>query len=320
MSSPEGPLPLQPDPLPCESGIGYCLRAAHANGGNLHALRRLIGIGAGAQLSRVHARALAAMLQVSASWLEELLPDKHGLAPRTRRYGGHVFFVHNHLRFRRPQVCPHCIRQRRFCSALWDISLGSVCLEHDCTLIDLCQTCGQAIRWDRPSVDVGHCGHYIQPSFRSGSVTPELMAWQRLLEAIFRKEPGHVPPDHLQWAGTFRDLSLGGVLTLTSAFGCIERPFMTIHTGQSSRSNSPGQWQTVVLRAIDRLGMLQSKTVGDQALAAVVAQPTLMRLLQAPQGSADQQIALTLLEQLFGIEPNRRLLALYPDMGQQRLF
>lgn len=320
MSLPDGPLPLKLDPLPGESGLGYCLRTVHKNGANLQALRGLLRVGSGAQLSRTHARSLAAIFQISVSWLERRLPDKHGIANKERNYDGHVFYAYNHLRFKHPQVCPHCIRQRGCCNAVWDLAMGTVCLEHDCTLIDCCQKCGQALRWDRPSIEVSHCGHYIQPSVRSKNVASELVEWQRFLEEKFTQVPSKRIQAAQTWTGLLQPMSLGGAFILIAAFGCIERPFMPIHTRQCIKNNSPEEWQTMVLRAVQRFEELCCEAPDERVLSSVVAQPTLMRLMQVPGDSADLQIALSLLDRIFAMRPDRRMLGQYPNMGQLKLF
>lgn len=320
MSLPESAFPLNFDPFLDESGLGYCLRVVSRNGANLHALRRLLGISATTQFNGVHAPALAAVFHASQSWLQKALAESGGLAHGTRNYRGHVVYAHNHLRLKHPQVCPQCIRQGGYCRAVWDLSMSTICLDHGCSLINRCTKCRQILRWDRPSIDVGHCGHYIQSPLKRDAIAPELVEWQKILEDLFARTKRTTSGLAPQWANLIRTMSLGGACILIAAFGCMERPLMAIHTGQSVKTSSPLEWQTMALRAIERIQSLESGLTSGQDLSAVVAQPTLLRLLHTHGDSADHQIAMSLMSRIFDVQPDRRMRGLYPNLGQLSLF
>lgn len=320
MLLPSSELPLKLEPFPAESGLGYCLRGVSRNGADFHALRRILGVCDSAQFTHAHAPMLSALLGASIEWLRLSLAESSGLARGVRSCYGHTVYAHNHLCVNRPKICAHCIRQTGYCRAIWDFSMSTVCLEHACTLIDHCQKCKQRLRWERPSIEVGHCGHYLLPALPSERIPAELLEWQASLESAFADR--RAPP--LCMTGDLYSLihcmSLGGACALASAFGSLERPLSPWHTGQTIKSRTAQEWQRIVLRSIPRMQNCALSQGNGRDISGVIAQPMLMRLLQASANSVDYQIALNLLERIFDIHLDRRLRGLYPHIGQQQLF
>jgi len=188
MFSPDAGFPLKLDPSEDESGLGYCLRVASSNGANLFTLKRFLGIRESKQITREHAYALSGLLEGRQDWLQSRLIESYGIHHGPRSYCGHSVYVHNHLRFRRPQVCPLCVHNPGYCSAIWDFSLSTLCSKHHCALVDTCAKCGKALDWNRPSVDVNACSHYVEAAKHPKPIDACLWELQALVDAKFRKE------------------------------------------------------------------------------------------------------------------------------------
>lgn len=319
MCLPECGLPLMFDPFPGESGLGYCLRVLSRNGTDFHGLRRLLGIGEATPFNRSHALEMAKLFQVSIPWLQQALPESHRVSTGTRSFFGHQLFAHNHLRLHSPQVCAQCIHRYGYCRAAWELSLGTICTEHGRTLTVCCHECGQALRWDRPSVDVGHCGHYIKFTPDQPVIAENLLNWQKFVESKFLLCESLMRVNAVSWQRILQPMTLGGMFAVVAAFGCIERPFTPVNSGVSVKNLNPIEWQAIIQRAIPRLTTLESGCYGDE-LSGLVAQPLLLRLLKAQIAAVDQQIALSLLVKIFNIQVDRHLLGKYPHLGQQNLF
>ncbi len=60
--------------------------------------------------------------------------------------------------YRRPRICPGCLRERPVWWAIWDLALVAACPKHRCLLINQCPTCGNKLAWHRPAVHQCRCG------------------------------------------------------------------------------------------------------------------------------------------------------------------
>lgn len=312
-------LPLKIDPFSDESGLGYCLRVVSRNGTDFHGLRRLLGITQAAQFNRSHATEMARLFQVPKTWLQESLPESHRVHTGARSFFGHQMHAYNHLRLHSPQVCAQCIHRYGYCRATWELSLGAVCVEHGCTLTVCCHECRQALRWNRPSIDVGHCGHYIKSGPDQPTLTDELLTWQKMVDGKFSSGECSVDVNSPSWLRVLQPMTLGGMFMVVTAFGCIEKSLVPIRTGFTLKNLNPTEWQAITQRAIQRLSAFDSGCDSEE-LSGLVAQPFLLRLLQAQTDTADQQTALDLLLKVFNTQVDRHLCGKYPHLGQQRLF
>ena len=319
MYSPEYGLVIRPDPFPDESGLGFCLRASSLNGTDLFALHRLIGVKQTTQFKRGHAAALARVLHVDLGWLQQGLQETHRIQTGHQNYFGHRMYAFNHLRTRWPQVCAKCIHQYGYCRAVWDLSLSTVCVEHGCNLTTCCGQCREALRWNRPSIDVGHCGHYIKHDPDQLSITDDLMRWQRFIDAKFKSGRNLKEVPAADGEKMLQPMTLGGAFMVVTAFGVTEKPLMPIRSGMAIKKMSPHDWQIIIKRALDRICMMESPGVAEP-LSSVVAEPFLMRLLDGHASTADQQTVLRCLDRIFKVKLDRTLLAKYPFIGQQSLF
>lgn len=56
-------------------------------------------------------------------------------------------------------VCPLCLRDHGYAKADWDLAPVTACIEHSSLLVDTCSSCGQRLRWSRPTLTAcGECG------------------------------------------------------------------------------------------------------------------------------------------------------------------
>jgi len=175
------------------------------------------------------------------------------------------------------------------------------------------------LRWDRPSIDVGHCGHYIKFAPDQPNASADLMDWQKLVQQKLSSDDDLINAEPLNWQRTLRPMTLGGMFMIVTAFGIMKGAFMPINSAVSTKKLIPNEWQAIILRAIPRLCTLYSGRDGDD-LSGLVSQHLLLRLLKADVATIDQQTALSQLKKIFSVEVDRHLLGQYPHLGQQQLF
>lgn len=218
----ETELPVKCNPYPGESGYGFCLRAIQRNGANLHALRRILNLPEVQALNNSHAYALSNIFGVSSPWLTSALKEKSHGKIRPQGFWGHTIYLPTHLRWAKPQVCPLCVHRNGYCKAIWDVTLSTVCLEHGCLLVDSCTQCGQPLRWNRPSVDVGHCKHYIQAPTQNSDIPSDAFDVQAFLERKFSAQIDGLEGTQLSRRPTphlLESSSFGSALVYLTAFG-----------------------------------------------------------------------------------------------------
>lgn len=198
--------------------------------------------------------------------------------------------------------------------------MSTVCLQHRCTLVDRCQKCRKLLRWDRPSVDVGHCGHYIEPIKNEHPAASELCRFQAMLERTAGERRQLHSPARGDWDDLLLEMTIGGACMLVAAFGSIEEPLNAVHSCQASRRKDCEHWQTIVLRGLRRLREYVNSEVTESNLSDVVAQPFITRLLSRESDTRDMQIALGVLERQFGVLPDNRMYEEFPHLRQLSLF
>lgn len=306
MSFSEFELTVKTTPHPDESGYGYLLRAMRSNGANLHALRRVVGLSESKELRKVHAPLLGRIFGVSPQWLTSALFSPGATKTGPEEFHGHAIYLREHLRRTKPQVCVRCVHQYGYCRALWDLSLCAVCLEHRCLLTDRCEKCGQALRWNRPRPDVGHCSHYLKQSLDgSFPICDEAFEMQAALEQKFhahedsRYSSSGIGPYIPVWLSS---ASLGALMVYITAFGAIDNS--SGRSNYSRRHRSTSSWLQIGLhglRRCNRFDPLSSERFSDSE--SVVAH-LVERLLLSDDG--DASAALSVLRHLDLVYPSRR--------------
>lgn len=314
-------LPIRFAPLVGESGLGYCLRLAHANGGGLVNLRRALGMKDREAFRQWHAPALARLVEVGKSDLGWILPQAVGRGAGTRLscYGSR-FRSRSALRLRFAQVCPACVSTYRFSKAEWDLSFSAVCVEHRCNLIDRCPKCNAAIRWERPSIEWGHCGHLLGGLQQVGQMADQSL----LAQAILSMRLGHECVEGLLVeAGLFpwlAKLSVDGWMNLLLAFGLGCDRWAVARPGIFGKIPTTGFARDVVRRGMERLIAWSQSILDSEELAHFVIDVPLVRLIVEPSGEFDREILLRTFSMLYGSKAADQLKRCHPGLGQLSLF
>lgn len=294
-------LPVRCTEQPAESGMGFLLRSATANGLSLHQLRELAAISSPRFLWHSDARPLARVLDVPLVELEALLIDKgRYMGEAACRIRGHVFLRSDLLRLRSPQICVECVHMNGYCRAPWDCRLYTVCHLHGKPMVERCGSCGAPLRWYRPGVDVCQCGAYLRRKRTEDRDPSDLAitvaAW---IAEFFEGRSLNLNRESSlpSWMTAF---SLDGLCTLIRAMGSKERGDQTILVSQQAKEPIE-YWQAVCARAVDRLHQLASWD--DPAeLAAWVWEGGLEGWALASVCQADQQVARKLIREILKAE------------------
>lgn len=294
MFSGDDVFPLICEPNLDESGLGYCLRSASRNGSNLYAVRRMLGVPDGKSFTQTHSKLLARLFQSDIGWLQRTLPPDSFAV--TYDWYGHRWSTIYQQR-RRPQVCPHCVHQRGYVKAIWDIGACVLCLEHACMLVDHCAKCGQRLRWDRPALDVGHCGHIVAVPTGQTSPNGEETAFQLELERRFNQSA--MAEDRLFSEEITNGIGLDGWLAIVLAIGIKERAHQ-VHR-RFARERATSEWSGIANRAIDRAKLLDGATPAVlPEFATLVAEAPLIRIARYASLWHDSNVVLRLLRRIFG--------------------
>lgn len=177
---PEPPrLLIRKRPGPDESFISFLLRLSEANwaesprwllkaaGINRAGLCDSYGLIFSESLNLTR---LASLADVHVAYLQEMmLPRARFTACKTvrgntqQRIRGRMFYGHILSNYMvRPQsakICPDCLRDTGYCRKIWDVTLVTACLEHQCLLFDECPDCGRKIMPLRKKLCICMCGY-----------------------------------------------------------------------------------------------------------------------------------------------------------------
>ncbi len=316
-------LPVKCIPYPDESGYGYCLRAIHRNGANLHALRRMMNLPEKQEFHKSHATALASIFGVPSEWLSSSLGEDRPRKFGPQEFWGHTIYMPRNMKWATPQVCPLCIHRHGYCKAIWDVALSTVCLEHGCWLIDSCKQCGQALRWNRPSVDVGHCKHYIQAHGTKEAIPDAAVDLQKFLEQRFNARTNDSDESPICGVSTpelLRASSFGAALIYLSAFGAKVR-FSDKGFAQVTKDHlTSSQWREIALRGWERCQSFDISSDTQFAEEDLVLSKLILRILVTGANPDDAQLAVSVLRALNDGALSSDLTRYAPVLRQQVLF
>lgn len=301
--------------------MGCCLRAASKNACSLAQIRRLLEVGENEQFKGIHAERLGRLTGINVAWLTQALPCVVGVGAGARvRIYGHDFRSRAALRLRKPQICWICIRQYGYTKASWDLGLSTVCTEHQCSLIDRCPRCQLALRWDRPDIIWGHCGHAIASPPSAHSECGKLLAFQTILEESLAHR---TPLAQLQAIGAFQwldGLSPNGWMDVLTAFGVQHAPSSVPKKGTFSRQHTSDSAHSVVSRGWERFTAWMNGYVEIQDLRETISEAPLLGLLLEPSTDLDQRIGYRIYAAIFGEELSRSLRKRNSGLAQLSLF
>ncbi|WP_255435289.1 TniQ family protein [Rhodoferax sp. BLA1] len=284
-----------------ESGMGFLLRCATANGVSLHGLRDLCGISSVRTIWSSDAASLAGVLAIPAHELQDILVDKRKhMDALAYRVGGQIILRTELLRLSKPQVCVACVHRDGYCKALWDSRLYTVCHIHRTPMVEQCKVCGSPLRWHRPAVDVCQCGAYLQSDHDQVMHPDASEVWVagRIANYFasgcrFEGMSGALPT----W---MVELSLDGFLALIQAFGVQLQPHQKVVN--ASVAKMPVEfWRGVCCRAVQRLSDY-TVSKDTKQLSPWIWEGGLESLALSFVRHADQQVAIKLLRDVFGIE------------------
>lgn len=323
MFSFDAELPVKCNPFPDESGYGFCLRAIQRNGANLHELRRVLDLPEVQALNNSHAFVLSQIFGISSQWLTSALKEKSHRKIRPQSFWGHKIYLPTHLRWAKPQVCPLCVHRHGYCKAIWDVALSTVCLEHGCLLVDSCTQCGQALRWNRPSVDVGHCKHYIQASTQKANFPDVAFDVQVFLEQKFSAEIDGLKDLQLSQRPTphlLESSSFGSALIYLSAFGARSLQFDKSFSDITKRHLLTSHWQGIAVKGWTRCQSFDFSSGNKYVDADLVLSKLVLKILVEDANPDDAQLAVSVLQSLNEGELSLDFTRNSPVLRQQILF
>lgn len=312
-------LPVTCVAQPGESGMGFLLRSASANGLSLHALRDLAGIPSVRTFWGADSDGLAKILGMPVSELQGLLVEKG-------RYMGepayllyeHVFLRSHLLRVSKPQVCVYCVHRTGFCRAMWDCGLYTVCHVHKTPLTEICKGCGKSLRWFRSAVDVCQCGVYLkaldEQLVNDSSAEFTVAKW---IASHFEGEARRqcLATGYPHWMD---ELSLDGLCTLIRAFGIHTKAYQRV-TNSSLAKEDGFFWRSVCARALSRLRTC-TPAISLTELAPWVWEGCLESMTLVAATTQDQQVASMLLREVFGTVATAKMGSQRSALCQMRLF
>lgn len=285
------PLPVPIELLDDESGASFCLRLAGRNGLSMVELRRLLGLSAINSIKREHVRRLALLSDTDPERMAERFPDALRRTRGGLTFWGHFLRLSSYVRWRRPQICPLCVHQRRMCMGEWDLTFSCVCLEHRCALLDHCPTCNGPLRWDRPAIE--WCGgqHFLGKAPKEPEpVAPELYEMQSVIRALLRRT--ELPKMSFEWPFSL-PVSLNGWFSLISAFGSMSKPFCQPAPGTFNTIPSSASVRSISLLAYQRLKSFALRSLNrDESLQSLIADAPLLRLIRESGDEGDRAAAM----------------------------
>lgn len=305
-----------------ESGLGFCLRAVAANGGQFSSLRRLLSIGSSERLKAEHAARLAQWFDVDRAKLELRLPAHLHIKGGARRFCyGHYFRQPGALRSNKPQLCTECVSEKGYLQDVWDITLSTCCLEHRLLLTGNCLQCQSAIKWNRKGVKWGSCRHQIGIVRTPELANLHLLSAEHILQASFRFSNCLTLVEKYGLPAWLSGLSVDGWMQVFYGFGLLKSEWASLRPREFSQCLAPKDAQDVVSRGFMRLQEFGcAPTSHAKNWSAVVARVPIVNLMGCPTGAQDQAIGRQLYLKIFGRSELEDVVRRYPHMGQLDLF
>lgn len=312
-------LPISVDPIEGESGPGYCLRALERNGTDMNSLCLKLRVPGSAGFKQSDAVFLSQLFRVNAEWFMKSMPSNS----RVFEWQQHRWYRSSDLRFYVPQVCPVCVHRNGWIKAIWDFSLSTVCIDHQCALVDGCASCPRSLSWYRPTPGITRCRHVIRSNPTESMPDERLLEFQSWVEArlALNQDQSFGAPSHLSRWQILKDVSLPGWVCLMEAFGLkpMDAPYQPPLSPPRYRSNKI--WREIITRALVRIEHFEQQKVKNWSeWKAEIQQFPLLRMATVHQHPGDQSLAAMLLEKIFSYRASVRLSKRHAHWGQMRLF
>ena len=225
-----GRLLFRVDPVVGESPRGYLCRVAHEHGySSPNALAQIAGLwisGAGEVGGLDHDAAIPPL-----SYVLRLEPDEwrsicyHHIKGRKRfkrSFHGETISADD-LNYRRPRLCPACLRERSIWWAIWDLGLVTTCPTHRCLLRNQCPSCKRKIAWERPAVHKCRCGFDFRET-NAEPADPDLVAINAIVYRAARStqpETAEIDLGEFNFPPELLHLKLGALLRFILFIGSI---------------------------------------------------------------------------------------------------
>lgn len=312
-------LPFPVEPIEGESGPGFCLRALERNGTDIHTLCLKLRISGFNGFRQSDAVFLSQLFKADVAWFKQAMPASSS----KYEWQQHRWYRASDLRFTVPQVCPICVHRKGWIKAAWDFSLSTVCIEHQCALVDACSSCPRSLSWYRPAPGITRCRHVIRSNPNESKPDGPLLEFQSWVETrlglIQDQSFGTLP--HLSKWQMLKDVSLPGWVCLMEAFGL--KPLNAVYQPPlfPPRYRSNSTWREIIARALERIEAferLDSENLNDWK--GEIQQFPLLRMATVHQHSGDLSLAAFLLEKIFAYRVSVRLSKRHAHWGQMRLF
>lgn len=313
--------PVRSDLAQGESGQGYALRMAVANGiAGLPVLKTWRGKSRFAVLDANDTIALANWFGAEPRRLSQALGEL-ALKSATGGYRfGEVALDRSYFVNRAyPRICPDCLAEHDVCLQFWEISIVTACHQHGALLVDSCPSCNRRLTWNRPALDTCSCRWKfgrVPGQQDPTQLELEIAAWAeaRLLndEAV----RGETPLSRLMLP-----LSLNGGLHLVHALATAALYDSAIQSrGTRHRSSLAFARETLVVAS-----QILERLQGDETVNLRIAVPQVVLHLLAESASSgassdERSLAHSLISVLLKLKTRSRSSSDFPQLSQLNLF
>lgn len=179
-----------PEPFYNESLFGYLLRISNNNHyPNTDYILKISGIPSGMILytpSTANLDKLSSLTGVNVKTLWSMTPYHYLHNPEQKQSDFDSYLLRYGINTHSIKICPRCFENSIYYRAEWDINILTVCLVHQCLLVNRCTNCLSKILQRRKLLNYCDCGFDLRKlTYRK--VTSEEMELPILLEDKFKK-------------------------------------------------------------------------------------------------------------------------------------
>lgn len=318
------PLPVRIDPVRRESGLGFLLRAARANGLTLASLLEGLGLPRSPRPTLKGLAVLAHATEVELDWLisrTAVFGKRDGF--RCAEWLGRSWACSLSLRGAHPQICPECLREGQACLLEWELTGVVGCLRHRRPLVDGCLHCGRRLNWWRPAIDVCSCGRFLSADSAVAPLDDDVLGWIADL-AVGACATDCAAEDVCATSSLPRwleALSPDGLGAVVFAFGCRTEPLERVASATATVPSSTLRMAQVIRRGVHRIHQAgQLREMCSANLRMLIYEEGLQRLWRRGAIEADRGVAAGLLTWLGAGMPGSRSAARKYGGGQGELF
>jgi hypothetical protein len=296
-------LPISRHPFEQESGLSCLFRNLHANGLTPKDAQHWLSIRSWSPMTHAELPLWAWAANVDKDWLGDhvvVVSRGHGEA----KYGfkGHKLGEGSAASYHSARICPMCIKQGRFHRLSWQLACVPGCVIHDLILLDRCPNCGRVISWNRPALDICHCGRFLTVANGEHRLPPLLPSWIRWIESRLANRDGIVDPSDFGLPCLFGSLSIDGSARVVCAAGLL--PNSNASPGTPSRlSRTSVGMAEILARGLNRLAGLDRDFSNLPVLRSILHIPALERMRSQAISPADETMA-EILMGILAYQPN----------------